>query len=85
MGGHEEGVSGRETETKSIVVIAAEENGRSIGRIRLRRVLDVSAASLIPFVEEVVRPGVGRSSERTGGTVLVTCFHRTGSSRVPPT
>jgi len=57
VGGHEAGVSGRETETKSIVVIAAEESGRGIGRIRLRRVLNVSAASLIPFVEEVVRPG----------------------------
>jgi transposase-like protein len=57
VGGHEEGVSGRETKTKSIVVIAAEESGRGIGRIRLRRVLDVSAPSLIPFVEEVVRPG----------------------------
>ena len=57
VGGHEEGVSGRETATKSIVVIAAEESGRGIGRIRLRRVLDVSAASLIPFVEDVVRSG----------------------------
>jgi transposase-like protein len=57
VGGPEKGVSGRETKTKSIVVVAAEENGRGIGRIRLRRVQDVSAASLIPFVEEVIRPG----------------------------
>jgi transposase-like protein len=58
VGGPEKGVAGRETETKSIVVIAAEENGRGIGRIRLARVHDVSAASLIPFVEEVIQPGV---------------------------
>jgi transposase-like protein len=57
VGGPEQGVSGRETETKSIVVVAAEENGRGIGRIRLGRVHDVSAASLIPFVEEVIQPG----------------------------
>ncbi len=57
VGGPEQGVSGRETKTKSIVVVAAEENGRGIGRIRLRRVQDVSAASLIPFVEEAIRPG----------------------------
>ncbi len=57
VGGHEEGVSGRKTETKSIVVIAAEENGRGIGRIRLRRIPDVSASSLIPFVREAVQPG----------------------------
>ena len=58
IGGPEQGVSGRETETKSIVVVAAEENGRGIGRIRLGKVPDVSAASLIPFVEKVIRPGV---------------------------
>ena len=57
IGGREEGVDGRETETKSIVVIAAEESGRGIGRIRLRRVADASAASLVPFVEEAVAPG----------------------------
>ena len=57
VGGPEEGVSGRKTETKSIVVIAAEENGRGLGRIRLRRIPDVSANSLIPFVRETVQPG----------------------------
>lgn len=57
VGSSEEGVSGRQTETKSIVVIAAEENGRGMGRIRLRRIPDVSASSLIPFVREAVQPG----------------------------
>jgi transposase-like protein len=57
VGGPEKGVFGRETETKSIVVVAAEENGHGIGRIRLARVHDVSAGSLIPFVEEVIQPG----------------------------
>jgi len=66
VGGNEEGVSGRETHTKSIVVIAAEERGRGIGRIRLRRIPDVSAASLTPFVEEAVEP---RSLVHTDGWV----------------
>jgi transposase-like protein len=57
VGGDEPGVHGRETETKSIVAVAAEEDGKGIGRIRLHRVEDVSAASLIPFVEEAVTPG----------------------------
>lgn len=57
VGGKEEGVHGRQTETKSIVAIAAEENGKGIGRIRLARVPDVSGASLIPFVECVAVPG----------------------------
>jgi hypothetical protein len=34
-----------------------EKNGRSVGRIRLRRVDDVSAASLLSFVKDAVTPG----------------------------
>src|ERR1019366_6382221 len=49
VGGPEEGKRGRQTEDKAIVVVAAEKSGRGIGRIRLRRVADVSADSLIPF------------------------------------
>ena len=57
VGGPEEGVHGREIEGKAIVVIAAEIRGRSTGRIRLRRIKDVSSESLVPFVQEVVTPG----------------------------
>jgi transposase-like protein len=64
VGGVEPGVHGRETETKSVVAVAAEEDGRGIGRIRLRRVEDVSAESLLPFVRDVVEPG---SEVRTDG------------------
>jgi hypothetical protein len=32
-------------------------SGQGIGRIRLRRVADVSAASLLPFVQSAVAPG----------------------------
>ena len=57
VGGPEEGKRGRETEKKSIVVVAAEKNGRAIGRIRLKRVKDVSAESLLDFIRETVEPG----------------------------
>jgi transposase-like protein len=57
LGGAEEGVHGRETQSKPIVAVAAEEDGPGIGRIRLRRVPDVSADSLRPFVEECITPG----------------------------
>ncbi len=67
VGGHEEGVSGRKTKTKSIVVIAAEEKGRGIGRIRLQRIPDVSAARLIPFLQEAVRPGSVIHTDGWGG------------------
>lgn len=57
VGGAEKGKRGRETETKAIVAVAAEENDKGIGRIRLRRVKDVSGASLLPFVQSAVMPG----------------------------
>src|SRR5664279_3199381 len=57
VGGAEKGKRGRETETKAIVAVAAEENGKGIGRIRLRRVKDVSGASLLPFVQSAAVPG----------------------------
>ena len=57
VGGPEEGVHGRQTESKAIVVVAAEKRGRGLGRIRVRRLDDVSGDSLLPFVEAAVRPG----------------------------
>jgi transposase-like protein len=57
VGGPEEGKRGRRTEAKAIVAVAAEKSGRGIGRIRLRRVKDVSADSLLPFVQGAVVPG----------------------------
>jgi transposase-like protein len=57
VGGAEKGKRGRETETKAIVAVAAEENGKGIGRIRLRRVKDVSGASLLPFVQSAAALG----------------------------
>ena len=57
VGGAATGRRGRGADKKHIVVIAAEEAGARIGRIRLRRVADVSQASLLPFIQDVVQPG----------------------------
>lgn len=57
LGGLEEGVRGRQTESKALIVVAAEEDGKGIGRIRMRRIPDASARSLVCFVEESVEPG----------------------------
>jgi len=56
-GGPEEDVRGREIEKKTLIVIAAEERGRGIARIRMRRVKDASAESLVPFIVESAKPG----------------------------
>jgi transposase-like protein len=57
LGSPERGVRGRQTERKTLVVVAAQEDGQGIGRIRMRAVPDASADSLIPFVEEAVERG----------------------------
>ena len=57
VGGLAEGVSGRQTESKALVVIAAEADGPGIGRIRMRVIEDASAASLHPFVQRFRRAG----------------------------
>lgn len=57
VGGVERGVRGRETFAKSIVVMAVQADGDGIGRIRMRRVPNVSADSLLPFVHEAVERG----------------------------
>jgi len=67
VGGPEKGKCGRETETKAIVAVAAEENGKGIGRIRLRRVEDVSADSLLPFVQGAAAPGATIHTDGWGG------------------
>jgi hypothetical protein len=57
VGGPEKDKWGREVESKAIIAIGAEEDGKGVGRIRLRRIADVSAESLLPFVREAVVPG----------------------------
>ena len=57
VGGLEEGVRGRQTETKALVAVACEQDGPSIGRIRLRRIADASGACLEAFLEEAIEPG----------------------------
>lgn len=56
VGGVADGKRGRGAKNKHIVVIAAEESGNGIGRIRLQRVDDVSGKNLLSFVREVTEP-----------------------------
>jgi transposase-like protein len=57
VGGPEEGVPGRAAQEKALVVIAAQEDGRKIGRIRMRRIPDASSQSLHRFIEDSIEPG----------------------------
>ena len=57
LGGLEEGVRGRQTEKKALIIVAAEEDGKGIGRIRMRQIPDASAASLEGFLLESIARG----------------------------
>jgi len=74
-GGEEENVRGRQTETKALIVIAAQEDGNGIGRIRMRQVPDASAESLMPFIDEAIEPG---SRVRTDGWLGYSPLQRKG-------
>lgn len=57
IGGAREGKRGRGAEGKALVLVAAQQAERKIGRIRLRRIADASQASLEPAVSQMVQPG----------------------------
>ncbi len=50
------GKRGRGTK-KSIVVVAVERKGKYMGRIRLRKIDDVTESSLLKFITDVIEPG----------------------------
>jgi transposase-like protein len=57
IGGVHPGRRGRQTETKALVAVAVQVERRRLGRIRLQRVTDAAAASLVPFVQAAAEPG----------------------------
>lgn len=57
IGGERPGKRGRGAAGKTLVVVAVEDLGKHVGRIRLYRVPDASAASLSLAVQEMVEPG----------------------------
>jgi len=57
IGGKRAGKRGRGAEGKVLVVIAAQIDGKRIGRIRLKRIPDASGDSLNPAIKETIEPG----------------------------
>ena len=68
IGGAEEGVRGRKTVTKSIVIIAIEVHSpKGFGPIRLRQIPDVTGPTLIGFIKDVVSAGAIVSTDGWSG------------------
>lgn len=81
VGGVEEGVAGRQTYDKSLVVIAVEVlSPKGFGRVRLRQVPDASSSNLVGFVRDVVEPG---STVRTDGLAAYRDLAKDGYNHVP--
>src|SRR6187399_885262 len=57
LGGLEEGILGRQRAKKALIVVAAQEDGNGIGRIRMRQIADASAESLRTFLVSAIEPG----------------------------
>ncbi len=57
VGGVSEGPRGRGSEGKALIAIAAEEDGKGVGRIRMARLSDASSANLHGFVRQAIEPG----------------------------
>jgi transposase-like protein len=57
LGGLEEGKPGRGGVDKALIVIAAEAEGKAIGRVRMGVIEDASAGSLQGFVQDCIEPG----------------------------
>lgn len=55
--GEETGAIGRGAEEKALMIVAADEDGKRIGRLRLRTIPEASSASLHGFIREAIAPG----------------------------
>jgi transposase-like protein len=56
-GGEKEGKRGRGAGGKSLVLIAAQRDGKKLGRIRLKSIPNASAEVLIKSIQEIIEPG----------------------------
>lgn len=63
-GSNEEGVVGRLTKDKALILVAVEDDGKGIGRVRLRQIPDPTRVVLHGVIADFIEPG---STVRTDG------------------
>jgi len=56
-GAEESGVRGRQAVKKALIIVAAQADGKGIGRIRLRHIPDTDRATLHGFIVQSIEPG----------------------------
>jgi len=77
MGGERPGKRGRGATNKTLVLIAVEDKGNEIGRIRLQSIDNASANSLIPAIQKNVELGsIVRTDGWNGYNGLITAGYK---------
>ena len=56
-GSEESGVRGRQVVKKALIIVAAQADGKGIGRIRLRHIPDTDRTTLHGFIDQSIEPG----------------------------
>jgi hypothetical protein len=92
IGARRQGSGGRGAVGKAIVVIAVEERGQAPGRVRMRRVPNVTKDTLTDFVlDHVARatarfaPTAGRATSTSASTATSTPSRTSQPAAIPPT
>ena len=67
IGGPRSGRRGRGAAGKTLVMIAAQADGRKIGRIRMVCIPDASAANLLSAIERTIEPGTRIQTDQWKG------------------
>jgi hypothetical protein len=67
LGDSEKGLRERKTEKTALIVVAAQDDRKGTGRIRMARTQDASASSLEAFIEQSVNLGSVISVIHTDG------------------
>ena len=67
LGGPEPGQRGRGAAGKELIFVAAQQDGKRIGRIRLQRIADASAESLNKAVKDSIEPNSVVCTDGWGG------------------
>ena len=80
VGGFAKAKRGRVADGKRLVVIAAEVNGKKIGRIRMKHIPDASSQTLLSFIQEEVEP---EANVRTDGWRGYTSLRKYGFHHEP--
>ena len=56
-GAEEAGVRGRQSVSKALIIVAAQADGKGIGRIRLQHIPDTNRATVHGFIVQTIEPG----------------------------